>query len=190
MKKTIFLGAVSGLVILAGAGCNYQAQNEVKPTKEAAAPTTKTADDVKIEKENNKVSPNSSNPTYANSQYGYSVSYPTDWNYKETGGTYFSQAVGFNPSGASGEDYQVIVAVLSVDRQIYLNSFDSNSNLKITEEFGDIKVNGLPASKFVYKNLTTQDTFSIFTITANGKTYVITPNKAVESVFLNSFKLN
>jgi len=214
MKKTLSLLAVAGFLILVGAGCNYQVdikdQNTNQPAvgqeqntdqqtaavvqkqDEKTTPATETANDVKIEKDDNKVSPNSSdqNLTYSNNQYGYSVSFPAGWNYKETGGTYFSQAVGFNPSGTSNEDYKVIVAVLSVDRQVYLNSLDNNSNLKIDREFGDYAVNGLPASKFVYKNLTTGDTFSIFTITASGKTYVITPDKAVESVFLNSFKLN
>ena len=132
----------------------------------------------------------SKNSIYKNDKYGYSTSYPEGWNYIETGGTYFSQAVGFNPPNSSDEDYRVIIAVLSVDRQEYLNSFDSNSNLKIDREFSNYLVNGLPASKFVYKNLSTGKTFSVFIITSNNKTYVITPNESFESVFLDSFELN
>lgn len=188
MKKASLFALVFSLFIFS-TGCNYNTpQKDVdtnatkeKSTTEDTKKTTEnptSAKDVTAEKN-----------TYTNSTYGYSTNYPAGWSYKETGGTYFSQAVGFNPANTSNEDYQVLIGVLSVDRQKYLDSLDSNSNIKIDKEFGDYLINGLPASKFVYKNSTTEKEFSVFTITSGSKTYIITADESVESTFLTSFKL-
>ena len=141
------------------------------------------------QKNDNLTSENEINKKYENGEYGYSVEYPGDWKYTETNGKYFAQAVGFNPKNVSGEDYKTLVGLLSVDRQTYLGYIDSNENLKIVEEYGDTRVSGWDASKFVYQNLITAEKFSIYTITTNNKTYIISTTKDVEETFVNSFMI-
>jgi len=126
--------------------------------------------------------------TYQNEEYGYSVSYPKDWYYKETGGTYFSQATGFNPNGVGAEDYQAMVAVLSVDRQTYLNSLDDNSNLKIVREY-DVLIDNQLGVKYTYQNISTDSTFSIHILTFNDTNYLITADESVEDTFVGSFAI-
>jgi len=52
MKKVIFLGAVAGLVILVGAGCNYQVSVEDKNTQPATQQSQNTSQPISGEKNN------------------------------------------------------------------------------------------------------------------------------------------
>lgn len=125
---------------------------------------------------------------YENEQYSYAVNYPDGWWYKETSGSQYAQLVGFNPDGSPASDYSVLVGVLGVDQQDFLDYLDASPNLKIvrerTEQYG-----GNSWAAFLFENPSNQYQTAFYTLTINGNTYVVQGEEDAAKVFLNGFLL-
>ncbi len=103
---------------------------------------------------------------------GFSLNYPSGWYSNATSGPSFSELAGFNPDGVSHVDYKVLVGILSVDKQSYIDGLAS-SNLVLQSRDDNFTVSSQKVVKLVYKNITSNRLTTYYVFDSAGKVTVV-----------------
>jgi hypothetical protein len=125
--------------------------------------------------------------TYENGEYGFTVNVPADWSDKETDDKNFEQEIGF--SKADTETILARIGALAIDPKTYLGPLEKDLNAKKIKEVAEVAIGELKGSKTTYQDLATNDTFSVYLVAVDDKTFALRTSKEFEEPFVASFSI-